>query len=269
MYAAISLIISLVLTFAIVWLFAVLKIFDFIGKITLGCGTSIIFRLLEVVAIFFVSLFIVNRAVEQRVDKYDFTTTYLTTKTSLSTYKKIEKEPYGKETGTIQADTVLKLNTAKKKGTVTWLEGYILENGIPKHVFTLIPDSNFEIKQNGKYFAFNEKSKSFSEYYKRIDNENALTLAKIQSEFLQELANNNITVEYSTDNVLRESIKKSHYFLPKNGFSDKGYFGAFKSKTAADFYYIEKKNKRLFKKIVKSYYKKLEKETKPYFQQEE
>lgn len=269
MYTAISVLISLVLTFLITWVFAKLKIFDFIGKITLGCGTFALFRLLEVVAIFIVSFVIVNGIVETHVDKFDYTNTYLTTKVDLSIYEKVEKEPYGKEIGTLKTDTVLKLVKKNKKGTVTWLEGYILEKGNPKYIFLLVPDSNFEIKQNGKYFFFNEKSKSFSEYYNRIDNENAVILAKIREAFLSELKTQNIIVEHSASNVLRESIKKTHYFLPPNGFSNKGYFGAFKKESSNDFYYTQNENKKRFKKIVYSYYDKLEKETKPYFEKED
>lgn len=52
-----ELLLVLILTFLLTWLFAKLKIFDFIGK--LGCGGFVLFRLLEVAIIFVINFFIV------------------------------------------------------------------------------------------------------------------------------------------------------------------------------------------------------------------
>ena len=186
MYTFIAIFISLIITFFITWLFAVLHIFDFIGK--LGCGGSIVFRILEVVAVFGLSYLLVSRWVKPKVNRYDYTNSYLTTTMPFSIYGEIEKEPAGKETGEIPADTVLKVIDLKKKGTISWIEAYLLRDGKPEHVFVLIPSSSIEIKQTCKYFVYNDKSRSFNEYFARIDNENKITLDKIQKAFLAVLA---------------------------------------------------------------------------------
>ena len=267
MYGWLAIIISIPITFIIVFLFAKLKIFDFIGKFSLGCGTYGLFRLLEVVVVFFVTFLIVSSFFDKTLrENFDYSKTYLTTKVELFSYNKIEKEPYGKETGKVRVDTVLKVMNAKKRGSITWLDSYILENNTAKHVFVIIPDSKIEVKKSNQYYDFNERSRSFSAYYQMIDAKNAVILANIRKEYEAKLNEAHISIEYSASNIIKESIKKTHYFLPKDGYSSPGYFGLFKTETSVDFWYIPKENKKLFKKITFFFYKKLEKETIPYFQ---
>lgn len=257
MYTFITIVISLIITLFIVWLFAVLHIFDFIGQF--GCGGSLLFRIFEVAAVFGVSYFLVSGWVKPKVDRYDYTNSYLTTKMPFSIYGEIEKEPYGKETGKISTDSVLKVIDLKKKGTISWIEAYILRNGKPEHVFVLIPSSSIAVKQTCKYFSYNEKSRSFSEYYNRVDNENKIILDRIQKEFLAEVSNHSIDIKHSANNVVFESVKKSSFIFPENG-----YFKMF-SVSGAEFYYIKKAQKKEFKKIVQKYQEKLNSQIKTYF----
>ena len=128
--------------------------------------------------------------------------------------------------------------------------------------FIMQIDANFV----NDYFDFNEKSASFTAYYEYIDAKNVPILEKIQNDFLAELEENGIEVKSSSDKILKESIKKSHYILPKNGYWDKGFFDLYEAKNSDDFFYIEKNHKNRFKKIVNTYYKRLEKEIIPYFE---
>ena len=264
MYSFLSFILAIIISIVILIVFAKLKILDALAAAT-GCGGAIIVRLLLVVGIFLFSLFLSNIILEDYFKRYDLPNTYFTTRVKLSSYDKVLKEPYGKETGTINEDTVLRVKRGKKKGTVTWLECYILENNQPKHLFVLIPEAPIDLKSDCKYFYYNEKSKSFAAYYEQIDTKNNVNKKRLHDEYLQALADANITIQYSNDNVLRESIKQTHYFLPKDGFLTEGYLGAFESKVDGDFYYISIEDKKLFKKITNTYTKKYRDEELKYF----
>lgn len=228
----------------------------FMESAELGIIVSIIIFLIICFASFMLSAYIVNKI----TDPYDYTTSYITTKQDLPIYEKITKNPYGTQTGTLKTDSVMKVQKAKRKKLLTWIEGYVLEEGKAKYTTILIPEK-IQIKQNCSYFDYNEKSASFKAYYESIDAQNEHILEKIQKDFSAELGQNDIKVEYSANNVLRESIKETHYILSSNGF-----FKLYEAKNNNDFYYIEKKDKKKFKKIVKAYNKRLKKETIPYFE---
>ena len=152
-----------------------------------------------------------------------------------------------------------KLIHDKRKGSITWLEGYVLDDVTPKHLFVVIPEEIKKFKEETKYFIYNDTSKSFNAYYKKIDDENAVLLKNIQHDFMAELKHNNIVIEHSSDNILYESIKKTHKVLNRDG-----YFGLFTSKNG-DFYYIKKDKNKTFEEIVSSYREKRSAETKRYF----
>lgn len=261
MYVAISLIIAIVMAIAILLLLYVTGILGAIG----GDGGVFVYFVLIVIilgASFFASFYFVAKFFNQ----YDFSIpTYITTKEEFPVYEKILKEPYGQEIGTLKADSVIKVEKAKSKKVLTWVEGYVLVDGKPEYKTILIPEK-VKIKESGDYFDFNEKSASFSAYYESIDAKNVPILEKIQNDFLAELEENGIEVKFSSDKILKESIKKSHYILPKNGYWDKGFFDLYEAKNSDDFFYIEKNHKNRFKKIVNTYYKRLEKEIIPYFE---
>ena len=254
MYTVLCVVISLVIAFLLLLILAKLKILDFVGEMT-GCGTFILYRLILVAVIFGVSF----HFTKEFLNPSEIEKTYLTTKVELKCYEKFEKEPYGKEIGTLKPDTVFKLIHDKRKGSITWLEGYVLDDGTPKHLFVVIPEEIKKFKEETKYFIYNDTSKSFNAYYKKIDDENAVLLKNIQHDFMAELKHNNIVIEHSSDNILYESIKKTHKVLNRDG-----YFGLFISKNG-DFYYIKKDKNKTFEEIVSSYREKRSTETKRYF----
>ena len=232
----------------------------------LAGASGIIAHLLLFVLAFVVPFVVSFLLLGKFLYQFDFTEpTYITTKEDFPVYEKILKEPYGQEIGTLKADSVIKVEKAKSKKVLTWVEGYVLVDGKPEYKTILIPEK-VKIKESNDYFDFNEKSASFSAYYESIDAKNVPILEKIQNDFLAELEENGIEVKSSSDKILKESIKKSHYILPKNGYWDKGFFDLYEAKNSDDFFYIEKNHKNRFKKIVSSYYKRLESEIIPYFE---
>lgn len=254
MYSFICVVISLIISFLILFILAKTHILDLIGEIA-GCGTMGIFRLGIVIAIFLASFFITKEI----INPSDYEDTYLTTIIDLPIYEKIEKEPYGKEISMLETDSVIKALQMKNKKNITWIEGYILEKNEPQHIYVLIPAEVKSLKENSEYFVYNEKSKSFSAYYELIDKQNELIKTNIRKEFLKEMENSNIVITESSDNILKESIKKTHYILDSNG-----YFGLYKTDSSS-FYYIKNEDKKSFKKIVSSFYTKQSDELKKYF----
>ena len=261
MYAFLSLAIGLVIGIAITAFLYKTGILEAIAG-----SSGIIAHLLLFVFVFAGSFIASFVFVDKFLNQYDFSEpTYITTKQDFSVYEKIIKEPYGKEIGTLKEDSVIKVEKAKSKKSFTWVEGYVLVNGKPEYKTVLIPDK-VKIKESGIYFDFNEKSASFSAYYESVDAANVPILKKIQDDFLAELEENGIEVKHSSDKVLKDSIKKSHCILPKNGYGNKGFFELYEAKNSDDFFYIEKNHENRFKKIVSSYYKRLESEIIPYFE---
>ena len=254
MYSLLCAVISLIISFIVVLILAKTRVLDFIGELT-GCGTMILFRLGIVVAIFLAIFFITNN----KINPSDYVDTYLTTLDNFLIYEKVIKEPHGKDIGTLPKDSVFKAIQKKNKKSITFLEGYVLSEGNPKHIYILIPDQIKTVKENCKYFTYSEKSRSFSAYYEKIDKENEITKNKIRKEFKNEIENNNIKIEYSNDNILKESIKKTHFILPESG-----YFGLYSSKTS-DFYYVKIEDKKKLNKIVSLYRDKHSDELKSYF----
>lgn len=263
-------IISLVLGFVLALIIVAILVYSRILSALAGQGplAKLIALVLFVLALFLSFLFSFA-FVDKFLAQYDFSVdTYITTKQDLHIYEEITKNPQGKETGTLKSDTVLKVVKSKQKEKMTWVEGYILVDGKPEYITILIP-KKLKIKENSDYFDFSEESSFFEDYYKLIDDENAPLLNKIQKEFLEELAKNGITIKSSSDKSEKESIKKSYFIIPKGGLINKAYKGFFElygAKKSDEFFYIEKKDKRRFKKIVKKYYKELEKERIPYFE---
>lgn len=250
LFAIIALIVAALIVIGISTLLEKLELFSHMGCL------GVIIKIALVIDIFVA----VYSCSQTFLSDYDYTDAYLTTKTSLDYYEKIEKEPYGKESGVLMPDSVIKAINIKKKQNIAWIEGYIILNNKAKHLYFLIPSKDIAIKQNCEYFDFNAKSRSFSAYYEKIDNENATTRKQIKNEFINELSGNNIIVEHSSDSVLRKSIKKTAYIFPNSGFLD-----AFVSNDS-DFYYIDKGQKKNFYKIFKFYQKELDSKLKPYFE---
>lgn len=246
-------IISVIIACLVVW--GASCIFEKLGLFSEMGFLGVIIKIGIVVGVFL----LVYLRLMSFLGNYDYTDAYITTKMPLNYYEKIEKEPDGKELGTIKTDTVIKVSNFEIKKNISWVDGYILSNNKPKHLFVLIPSTDVEIKQNCEYFDFNEKSRSFSAYYESIDKENAATREQIKNSFINELNLNNIKVSHSSDPVLKESIEKSCYIFPNKGFLD-----AFIS-SDTDFYYIDKNQKKDFMKIYNSNKKELNKNLKPYF----
>ena len=281
-----SLIISAFITFAITWLFTKLEVFDFIGEVVFNLGRFAFFRHLIIIVLFFVVYCIASAVVEDKLQeagnkiemswnkavlehkqkkeavalKRDFTSIYLTAKNDLGQYDKIVKAPYGKETGTIQTDDVIKVVALKKTKNLTWLEAYALEDDTTKHIFALIPALISDVREECEYFVFRPESTEFEIYYKRIDSKNEEIRKKIIDDFSSELKDGGIEIEHSTDNVLRESIKNTHYIIPAEG-----YFGRYRTVAETEFYYVDKKQKKALDKIVKKANKRLKTEIITYF----
>ena len=95
-------------------------------------------------------------------------------------------------------------------------------------------------------------------YYARIDQKNKPLYEKYKSEFKDAIKN--IEVSKGSDNIVKESVKETSWFL-----DSAGYF-AFYVSDGNDFYYINKSSKRNFLDIYKRFKKKYENEKIPYFQ---
>ncbi|MBO4319444.1 MAG: hypothetical protein J5857_03140 [Treponema sp.] len=262
MYTFISFVLAIVIAVIILLLMHFTGILGALGGMAGPVGYFILIVISFVIG-FFVSFYYVDKF----VSKYDFSIkTYITTKQDFNTYEKVTKSPYGKENGTLKAGSVLKVEKSKRKKTLTWVEGWILVGDTPEYKIILIPEK-VKIKESCDYFDFTEDNPRFNTYYELIDTKNALILKKIREDFQADLQKNGLKVEHSSDNVLRESIKETHSILPKNGYWDKGFFGLYEvEKDSDEFFYIEKKSEKRFKRIVNEYYDRLEKENIPYFE---
>ncbi|MBR0033025.1 MAG: hypothetical protein IJP61_12185 [Treponema sp.] len=267
-------ILTLLITFAITWLLAKLHILDLIASIFGGYG---FIRLLIIVCIFIVTFIVLLDIVGEKVHKakadfdykHDFSSVYLTTTTELDGYKKIMKRPYGKELCTLPAGTVIKVEKVKRKKAMTWLESYDIvrseadENGgadmESRHLYVLIPWIVSDVKQDSYYFSSSNTSDVFSNYYDYIDAVNAQTKENVRVSFLKAIQEKGVAISSSTDVVFLESSKKTHFFLPKEGYFDE--FAA----EGNSFYYVSNKQKRLLKKIVKTHQKMLDNELRTYF----
>lgn len=252
----------LTLAIAIVLAIIILLLIYFTGILEVLGGTAgpfgyFILIVICVVIGFFVSFYYVDKFVSQ----YDFSLqTYITTKQDLPTYEKITKTPYGKDIGSLEAGTVLKVEKSKRTKTLTWVEGWILVGDEPEYKIILIP-KKVKIKESCDYYDFSKKDSRFDTYYELIDTKNAAILKKIREDFQADLQKYGLKVEHSSDPVLKESIKKTHTIL------DKGFFGLYEvAKDSDEFYYMDKKSEKQFKRLVKSYYDRLKKERIPYFE---
>lgn len=262
MYILLSFVLAIVLAIVILLLMHFTGILGALGGTAGPVGYFILIAISFVIG-FFVSFYFVDEFVSQ----YDFSIkTYITTKQDFNTYEKVTKSPYGREKGILKAGTVLKVEKAKRKKLLTWVEGWILVGDTPEYKIILIPEK-VKIKESCKYYDFTEDSPLFNTYYELIDTKNAVVLKKIQDDFQSDLQKYGIRVEHSSDNILRESIKESHTILPKNGYWGQGFFGLYEvAKGSDEFFYIEKKSAKRFKLIAIEYYDRLEKETIPYFE---
>lgn len=262
MYILLSFVLAIVLAIVILLLMHFTGILEALGGTAGPVGYFILIAISFVIG-FFVSFYYVDKFVSQ----YDFSLkTYIVTKQDLPTYEKITKTPYGKEIGTLKAGSVLKVEKSKRKKTLTWVEGWILVGDKPEYKIILIP-AKVKIKKSCDYYDFTEEASMFDTYYELIDTKNAVILKKIREDFQTDLQKYGLRVEHSSDIVLRESIKKTHTILPKNGYWDKGFFGLYEVEKGSDeFYYMDKKSEKRFKKLASSYYDRLEKESIPYFE---
>lgn len=238
-----------------------------------GIVAHLILFLVVAVVSFFISFMITFKF----FDKYDFSGMYefITTKQEFPIYDKIVKTPYGQETGVLPIDSVMEVEKVKRLKTLTWISGFVLVDGTPKYTTILIP-AKVKLKENCEYFDFNGESASFSAYYQSIEDKNISISKKVRDEFSAELARNQIVAQYSTDISLKESIKDTHYILPYKRSSDEEYyllhpeefcFGLFIPEDSNGFFYINKKQKKLFNKLLKKYCKKYRKEHIRYFQE--
>lgn len=172
-------------------------------------------------------------------------TGYITTLVELYEYKSIEKIPLDKNIGKIESNTVCKLKKVEKRGDLTWVCVYKLENDTPKMTYILLPEKLKDIEDQNKYVKYNENSKTWNDYYLRIDEANNKILNDISKLFLEDIKA--IEVKNTSDNIVKESIKDSVVFLKKDG-----YLGLFVSKDATT-YYIDKKDKEIFLKAYDKY----------------
>lgn len=163
---------------------------------------------------------------------------YITTLVKLFEFPEIMEEPLGRQTGEVAIDTVLKLRKVTKKENVTWINVYKLENNKPINTYILIPDVIKDIEERNKYVIYAENSKTWKNYYDQIDLINNQLLAKYGQEFRNDVVG--IDVNSGNDNILKESIKKTHFIL-----SSDGYLGVYKS-NKNEFYYIKNSDKKLF-----------------------
>lgn len=288
-------IISILITFLITFLLAKLHIFDFIASFS-GCGGFVIIRLLLVGVVFAVSFFFVSTIVEEKITKakasydykFDLSSVYITTKMELTGYKKILKKPYGREDYKLPVGTVIKVKKFKKKGTITWIEAFEVTGTVnekfyssseldaegdvdiesvssdsvdftARHMYVLIPSLITDIKRDSAYFSSASQSDLFNDYIEYIDFRNMMTEVQVRKDFLTAINEKGIIITTSNDFALYETIKKSHFILPKEG-----YFEEFVAESG-EFLYVSKKQKRALLKIVKAHKKRLKKETRTYF----
>ncbi len=183
---------------------------------------------------------------------------YITTLQELNEYAKIEKAPMGKEIGKIANDTVLKIQNIENKKNLTWIMVYKLtKDDIPVKTYILLPEKT-EIKNENKYVLFNDKSRTWNNYYERVDKKNKVLYEKYQEEFKEAIKG--IEISKGSDNIVKESVKETSWFL-----DSAGYFGFYISE-GKDFYYLNKNDKSKFLEIYNKINKKYENEKTPYFQ---
>ena len=93
---------------------------------------------------------------------------YVTLIQPLKEYKKIEDSPMGKEIGSLQINTVLRLKTVSKKSNLTWIFAYTLKDEDKvETVYVCIPEK-IDVEGENPYVSYNEKSRSWNAYYQRI-----------------------------------------------------------------------------------------------------
>lgn len=184
---------------------------------------------------------------------------YVTTLQELNEYSKIESSPMGNEIGKIKNDTVLKVQKVTNKGQLTWIMVYKLpKDDVPVKTYVLLPEKT-KIENTNKYVLFNEKSRTWNNYYERIDLKNKPLYEKYKSEFKEAIKN--IKISKGSDNIVKESVKDTSWFLDSSG-----YFDFFIPKDN-EFYYISKEDKNKFLETYKRFNKQYEKERIPYFPQ--
>lgn len=182
---------------------------------------------------------------------------YVTLIQPLKEYKKIEDSPMGKEIGSLQINTVLRLKTVSKKSNLTWIYAYILKDEDKvETVYVCIPEK-IDVEEENPYVSYNEKSRSWNAYYQRIDKKNKPIFEKNQAEFNKAISN--INISKGSDNIVKESIKETSWILDASGYMD------LYVATGNDFYYINKNQKSAFLKEYKKYQKKYEDEKIKYF----
>ena len=177
---------------------------------------------------------------------------YVTTVQNLNEYNKIEKIPMGKEIGILKSDTVLRLKSVYKKGELTWIYAYgFRENDTIDKIYVCIPE-RINIEKPNAFVLYSENSDIWDAYYERIDKKNEPIFMKYQSDFEESIRN--IKITKGTDNIEKESIKKTCWILDKSG-----YMGLFVAKDN-EFYYIDKKQKSTFLRKYKKHLRKYESE---------
>ena len=252
LYAFLSVIISIVLLVII----EKIGLLDLISQ-KLGCSGNCLFRIIFLVG-FFCIVFNITKALI--VPYTEWSNVYLDTKVELSRYEKVEKKPYGKEIGTIPADTVLKVARSRTKGSITWIEAYVIENGKAEKAVVIIPKV-VEVNKSTDFYDYHESntSKTFEDYYQKINEENKNIKQYYAKKFMEKLEKKGIEIKYSDDNILKESIKETHFIFPSSG-----YFGEYVP-TGNGFYYIDKTNKKEFDKLLNSTTEEYDRNKKEYF----
>lgn len=183
---------------------------------------------------------------------------YITTLQDLNEYSTIESSPMSKEVGKISNDTVLKVQKVSYKGQLTWIMVYKLsKNDIPVKTYVLLPEK-IRIKKSNKYVLYDENSRTWNNYYARIDQKNKPLYEKYKSEFKNAIKN--IEVSKGNDNIVKESVKKTCWFL-----NPSGYFDLYISE-GNEFYYINKNDKSKFLETYERFIKRYENEKIQYFQ---
>ena len=187
------------------------------------------------------------------------TSGYITTKLEILEYDKIVKDPLDNQIGKIPTDTVLKLKRVSKKGTITWIWCYKLQDGIPVETYILLPEEvgRRKIEKENKYVIYNDNSRTWKAYYEKIDAENKDLENYYAKQFKEKTKD--IKILSGKDNVLRESIKDSCFIFPKEG-----YFSLYSTKDET-FYYINKNDKENFINIYRELKKEFDTQKKVYF----
>jgi hypothetical protein len=164
---------------------------------------------------------------------------YITTSEELLVYNNIEIVPIDKQSGYLPANTDLKIRKVIKKDNITWLSVYALDvDNQPITFFVLIPERIKNLQSINNYFVFNRSSDIWNNYYLSIDKLNI----DIKNKYAQEFENSlrNIDISIGEGNILKESIKDTHFIFPL-----KGYLDLYVS-DGSYFYYIPLEQKQYF-----------------------